>query len=158
MIDTEGYRANVGIILCNAEDQLFWAKRIGENAWQFPQGGIKQNESPEDALFRELGEEIGLERHDVELIGCTRGWLKYQIPNRLIRRRSRRPLCIGQKQIWYLLRLVGSEDKVCLTSCEKPEFEAWRWVGHREPVSQVIDFKRQVYSKALQELLPLLQK
>lgn len=158
MIDTEGYRRNVGIILCNKENKLFWARRIGEDAWQFPQGGIKRDETPEQALFRELAEEVGLEANDVEVIGHTTGWLKYHIPKKLIRRRGQQPVCIGQKQRWYLLRLVGSEEKVCLTACEKPEFEEWRWVGHVEPVHQVVSFKRNVYSQALQELLPLLVK
>ena len=60
MIDEHGYRPNVGIIICNAMGQVLWARRIGQNAWQFPQGGIKRGESPEKALYRELQEEVGL--------------------------------------------------------------------------------------------------
>lgn len=156
MIDTEGYRANVGIILCNRKGKLFWARRIGEDAWQFPQGGIRESESIEEALYRELSEEIGLGQDDVEIIGSTREWLRYEIPKKWVRRRGEKPLCIGQKQRWFLLLLTGNENKVCLDASEKPEFDTWRWVGHREPVEQVIAFKRKVYSKALTELLPLL--
>lgn len=155
MIDSEGYRANVGIILCNQDDRVFWAKRIGQDSWQFPQGGIRESESPEEALFRELHEETGLRPEDVEIIGSTRKWLRYRLPKHLIRRRSR-PLCIGQKQRWFLLRLTGGEDCVRLDSTAHPEFDGWRWVDYWHPANEVVFFKRQVYKKALLELAPLL--
>ena len=155
MIDTEGYRANVGIILVNVDGSLFWAKRIGENAWQFPQGGIRESESAEQAAFRELEEEIGVNEDSVEIIGCTEDWLRYQIPEHLIRRHQT-PCCIGQKQRWFLLRFTGKESEVCLDSCDKPEFDQWRWIDSSEPPQSVISFKREVYAEALKELLPLL--
>ena len=156
MIDSDGYRPNVGIILCNAEGRLLWARRVGQDAWQFPQGGIKSNEQPLDALYRELHEEVGLEQSDVEVIGSTRGWLRYRLPKRYLRRDST-PLCIGQKQLWYLLRLVGDEDNVRLDLCEQPEFDGWRWVDYWYPLKEVVSFKRDVYRCALRELEPLLQ-
>ena len=156
MIDSEGYRANVGIILCNQADQLFWARRIGEDAWQFPQGGIREHETPEQALYRELNEEIGLQAVDVDIVGCTQGWLRYEIPKRFLRRHIK-PVCIGQKQLWYLLRLVGDEDNVHLNSTRTPEFDRWRWVNYWLPVKEVVPFKRKVYRQALEELAPLLQ-
>ncbi len=156
MIDSEGYRANVGIILCNQADQLFWARRIGEDAWQFPQGGIRDHETPEQALYRELNEEIGLQPHDVQIVGCTQSWLRYQIPKRFLRRHIK-PVCIGQKQLWYLLRLVGEEDKVYLNSTQHPEFDHWCWVNYWLPVNEVVPFKRKVYRQALEELAPLLE-
>lgn len=156
MIDSEGYRANVGIIICNQADQLFWARRIGEDTWQFPQGGIQQHETPEQALFRELNEEIGLLPKDVEIVGCTRDWLRYQIPKRFLRRHIK-PVCIGQKQVWYLLRLVGEENRVSLDSTEHPEFDHWRWVNYGLPAKEVVPFKRKVYRQALEELAPLLR-
>lgn len=155
MIDTEGYRPNVGIILCNQDNELFWARRIGEDAWQFPQGGIRMNESPEEALYRELGEEIGLTENDVELIGVTRNWLRYHLPRGLIRR-DQKPVCIGQKQRWFLLRLLSCESQVCLDNGHKPEFDEWCWVDHEHPVHNVVTFKRDVYREALSELIPLL--
>lgn len=156
MIDSEGYRANVGIILTNEAGQLFWARRIGETAWQFPQGGIRDHESPEQALYRELNEEIGLQSQDVQIIGCTQGWLKYQIPKRFVRRHTK-PVCIGQKQVWYLLRMLGSDQQVCLDNTDNPEFDQWRWVNYWQPVKEVVPFKRQVYRQALEELEPLLE-
>ena len=86
MIDPEGYRANVGIIISNVKGRLLWARRVGGmNAWQFPQGGIKRGESPEEALYRELLEEVGLRPDDVRILDVTRGWLKYRLPRRLVR-------------------------------------------------------------------------
>ncbi|MBK1692182.1 RNA pyrophosphohydrolase [Ectothiorhodospira mobilis] len=155
MIDCDGYRPNVGIILSNAERRLFWAKRIGQQAWQFPQGGIRQEETPEQALYRELEEETGLQPRHVEVVGCTRDWLRYRLPKHLIRRRSD-PVCIGQKQIWFLLRLVGDESCVRLDAMSNPEFDAWRWVDYWQPTREVVFFKRQVYRRALKELAPLL--
>lgn len=154
MIDSEGFRANVGIILCNAEGRLFWAKRINQRSWQFPQGGIRGDESPEQAMFRELAEEVGLQPHHVEIIGRTEGWLRYRLPQRLIRR-GKRPICIGQKQVWFLLRLQGSESDVRLDLSERPEFDHWRWVDYWYPLKAVVPFKRQVYLCALRELAPL---
>ena len=104
MIDADGFRPNVGIVVLGPNKQVLWAKRVGQDAWQFPQGGIQRGESPEDALYRELHEELGLKQHDVEVMGCTQGWLRYRLPLRYIRR-NKKPLCIGQKQKWFL-RLV----------------------------------------------------
>ncbi len=155
MIDSEGYRPNVGIILCNADGRLFWAKRIGQHSWQFPQGGIRRDESPEQAMFRELAEEVGLRPEHVEVIGCTKGWLRYRLPKRLIRR-GNQPTCIGQKQVWFLLRMLGGEEAVCLDSSGRPEFDHWQWVDYWYPLRAVVPFKRHVYWRALHELAPLL--
>ncbi|HKV96108.1 MAG TPA: RNA pyrophosphohydrolase [Gammaproteobacteria bacterium] len=155
MIDTDGFRANVGIILSDGTGRLFWARRVGQAGWQFPQGGIQEHESPEQALFRELAEEIGLRPEHVEVLGSTSEWLRYRLPLRYQRHDSQ-PLCIGQKQIWFLLRLVGAESAVRLDASDMPEFDAWRWVDYWQPVEEVIFFKRQVYRQALAELERLL--
>ncbi|MFT5658209.1 MAG: putative (di)nucleoside polyphosphate hydrolase [Gammaproteobacteria bacterium] len=151
MIDVDGYRANVGIILCNQRSQVMWAKRIGQDAWQFPQGGISHGEQPADAMYRELWEETGLREKDVELLASTNSWLRYKLPKRLIRKKSL-PRCIGQKQIWYLLQFQSSEDDVDLSASGKPEFDQWKWVDFWHPVENVVFFKRRVYHCALVQL------
>ena len=155
VIDSQGYRANVGIILSNAEGRLFWGRRAGQEAWQFPQGGIRPDEHPLDAMYRELAEETGLRAEHVELVGQTRDWLRYRLPERYVRRRSR-PVCIGQKQRWFLLRLLADESCVDLEHSVQPEFDAWCWVDYWHPPEGVIFFKRGVYRQALRELAPLL--
>ena len=151
MIDSRGYRPNVGIILCNDEGRVFWAKRMGMDAWQFPQGGINDDEDPETAMYRELWEETGLQQQHVQILGRTRYWLRYQLPERYIRKNSQ-PMCIGQKQIWFMLRLLTNDSAVCFDHCNKPEFDSWRWVDYWEPLNNVVYFKRKVYQKAMTEL------
>jgi putative (di)nucleoside polyphosphate hydrolase len=151
MIDTDGYRMNVGIILTNQQGQVLWAKRIGQDAWQFPQGGIKAHETPKRALFRELHEELGLTTKQVHVLGATRGWLRYRLPNHLIRYHQQ-PLCIGQKQVWYMLRLLANERNIQLNTSEEPEFEKWLWVDYWYPLTEVVYFKKKVYEIALKEL------
>lgn len=151
MIDPQGFRANVGIILCNREGKLFWARRCGQNSWQFPQGGIKGTESPEQAMFRELHEETGLQAEHVKIMGRTEDWLRYSIPEHLQRKRSL-PLCVGQKQIWFILKLIGREDDVNLCANASPEFDTWRWVDYWHPLKEIVFFKRKVYKQALTEL------
>ena len=152
-IDQEGYRANVGIILSNDAGKLLLAGRIGSKGWQFPQGGVLEGESTDNAMYRELQEEVGLDRGDVSVLGCTQEWLKYRLPDKFVRHGTQ-PLCIGQKQRWYILRLTASDDSVRLDQSETPEFDRWRWVEFWRPVNEVIYFKRRVYARALHELGP----
>lgn len=156
VIDRAGYRLNVGIVLVNRSNRVFWGRRSGHDAWQFPQGGLAAGESSLEAMYRELHEEVGLDKGDVEVIGSTKRWLKYRLPKQYLRHGSE-PMVIGQKQKWYLLKLTASEQKVKLDLSDSPEFDSWRWVDFQEPVDQVIFFKRQVYSQALKELEPLLK-
>lgn len=151
MIDKDGYRPNVGIILCNARNEVFWGKRVRQNAWQFPQGGINPGENPETAMFRELHEEVGLLPQHVRILGRTRDWLRYDVPREWLRK-GWRSHYRGQKQIWYLLRLTGRDCDVCLRATDHPEFDAWRWSAYWDPVQAVVEFKREVYRSALEEL------
>jgi putative (di)nucleoside polyphosphate hydrolase len=150
-IDAQGFRANVGIVLIRDGGEVFLGSRSDGRGWQFPQGGVQRDESPEQALFRELHEEVGLERDDVEVIASTRSWLRYRLPRQYVRRRSM-PLCIGQKQRWFLLRMIGDEQRLKFDVTERPEFDDWRWVDYWSPVREVIYFKRIVYARALDEL------
>ena len=152
MIDAQGFRPNVGIVIANDRGRLLWARRVGgRDAWQFPQGGIHEGESVEEALYRELHEEVGLEPEAVEVVATTRGWLRYRLPKRYLRH-GETPLCIGQKQKWFLLRMRAPDDAVDLGRNDKPEFDRWRWVSYWYPLNQVIYFKRDVYRRALREL------
>jgi putative (di)nucleoside polyphosphate hydrolase len=151
VIDTDGYRANVGIILSNQEGLVMWARRFGQDAWQFPQGGIGTGESALDAMYRELWEETGLKESDVDVIASTKSWLRYKLPKRLIRKNSE-PRCIGQKQIWFLLKLLSSENELDLAVSHKPEFDSWKWVNYWHPTENVVFFKRRVYQCALAQL------
>lgn len=157
VVDKAGYRLNVGIILINSSGRVFWGKRHGQDAWQFPQGGIVADETPQQALFRELQEEVGLEENDVEILGVTKRWLKYRLPKQYLRHGTK-PLVIGQKQKWFLLKLVNSEQKIRLDLSSSPEFDSWRWIDYKEPADLVIFFKRQVYKQALKELEYLTKK
>jgi putative (di)nucleoside polyphosphate hydrolase len=162
MLDKEGYRPNVGIILANPRNEVFWGKRVHQHAWQFPQGGIKHGETPLQAMYRELEEEIGLQRTHVRILGRTREWLRYEVPEKWMRRHkqgdgdpcapSGKGLYRGQKQIWFLLRMVGRDCDVKLRASGHPEFDAWRWHDYWVPLDTVIDFKRDVYRQALLEL------
>jgi putative (di)nucleoside polyphosphate hydrolase len=157
MIDRDGYRPNVGIIICNWKNEVFWGKRVKEHSWQFPQGGIKAGETPERAMFRELHEEVGLVSDHVRILGRTRDWLRYEVPEQWVRREWRGNYK-GQKQIWYLLRLVGRDCDVHLRASDKPEFDAWRWNDYWVPLESVIEFKRDVYQLALNELAKYLHR
>ena len=155
MIDFDGYRPNVGIVICNQKGQVFWAKRYNQNSWQFPQGGINPRETPEQAMYRELFEEVGLTANDVKIIYSSKQWLRYKLPKRLIRFDSR-PVCIGQKQRWFLLQLISPEHKINVSSSTSPEFDGWRWVSFWYPVRQVVSFKRDVYRKVMKEFAGVL--
>ncbi len=157
MLDREGFRPNVGIILLNGRNQVFWGKRLKTHSWQFPQGGIKHGETPEQAMFRELHEEVGLRPDHVQIIARTRDWLRYEVPEHYIRRESRGHYR-GQKQIWFLLKLLGRDSDMNLRATDHPEFDAWRWNDYWVPLDVVIEFKRGVYEMALTELARFLPR
>ena len=156
MIDADGYRPNVGIIVANSNGSVLWAKRTGQEAWQFPQGGIKSAESPEDALYRELHEEVGLADEQVEVVGATKGWLRYKLPRQLLR--DNKSSFVGQKQKWFLLKMLAADDAVSLQHSKSPEFDHWRWVSYWYPLGQIVPFKQDVYRRALKELAPYLSR
>ena len=155
MIDASGYRAAVGMVLINAHRQVFWARRLGyRGAWQFPQGGIEEGETPREAMFRELGEELGLTPDCVRILGESHDWHYYELP-KTYRRYYNKPLCVGQKQKWFLLQMTANDDVLALDQTLKPEFDQWRWVDYTLPPTQVIFFKRALYRAVLNEFEPL---
>ncbi|MEY4474280.1 MAG: pyrophosphohydrolase [Pseudomonadota bacterium] len=150
MIDDDGYRPNVGIVICNRQGEVLWARRYGQHSWQFPQGGINSGETPEQAMYRELFEEVGLNKKDVRILASTRNWLRYKLPKRLVRWDTK-PVCIGQKQRWFLLQLMCNEADINMQRSSIPEFDGWRWVSYWYPVRQVVSFKRDVYRRVMKE-------
>lgn len=135
------------------------AEYSGANDWDKIPGNFRKagliRETPVEAMFRELHEETGLQESHVKVIGQTRGWLRYRIPHYMIRRRSK-PLCIGQKQRWFLLQMLCRDRDVNLQATPKPEFDHWEWVDYWTPAKKVVFFKRRVYRRALNELAPLI--
>ncbi|ALR05768.1 RNA pyrophosphohydrolase [Xylella fastidiosa] len=157
MIDPDGYRPNVGIVLMRRDGQVFWGRRVRLDGWQFPQGGMHSEETPVEAMYRELNEETGLLPEHVQLLGATPGWLRYRLPSQAVRC-NRSQMCIGQKQVWFLLQLIGDESHVQLDQSENPEFDHWRWVSFWYPIEHVVMFKRGVYARALCQLASLAQQ
>lgn len=158
IFSNDGYRPNVGIIICNKMGQVFWARRINRDGWQFPQGGVSRNETLMDAMYRELHEETGLQQTQVRIVAHTKEWLHYDLPSRYLRRTKRsanrrKPLFKGQKQVWFLLELLEDDSAVNLEiGMVNPEFDTWRWVEINVALDNIVDFKRSVYQKALSEL------
>lgn len=157
----DGYRPNVGIIICNNQGQVFWARRINQDGWQFPQGGVSRNESLVEAMYRELQEETGLQKDHVRLVAHTKEWLHYDLPRRLLRNQRRRPQANGrrrvnfrgQKQVWFLIELIEDDSAVNLKAgLETPEFDSWRWVDMHHAIDNIVEFKKTVYQRALSEL------
>lgn len=156
-IDQDGYRRNVGIVVCNNIRQVLWARRIRQDGWQFPQGGARPDESDKEAVFRELQEEIGLQTDDVRLLGATSDWLKYDVPYTPHTRSARNYRQFrGQKQRWFLFQLIAQESRVQLDCSASPEFDCWRWIDYWQPLEDIVEFKKLVYQRALTELEPLL--
>jgi len=154
MIDSDGFRLNVAMVVMKNDGKVFWAQRNNTDGWQFPQGGMNSDETPIEAMYRELREETGLQANQVELLGSTPGWLRYQLPKRYQRSKSK-PLCIGQKQVWFLLKLLDDNYQFDFNLTPEPEFCDFRWVNFWYPADNVIRFKRQVYRQALTLLEPL---
>ncbi|RBP49846.1 RNA pyrophosphohydrolase [Arenicella xantha] len=157
----DGYRPNVGIIICNNQGQLFWARRVNQDGWQFPQGGVSRNESLVEAMYRELQEETGLQKEQVRLVAHTKEWLRYDLPRRLLRNQRRRAQSTGrrrvnfrgQKQVWFLIELIEDDSVVDLAAgLETPEFDSWRWVDMHHAIDNIVEFKKTVYQRALSEL------
>lgn len=155
MLDADGYRLNVGIVIANGKGEVLWAQRVRQGGWQFPQGGMNTGEAPEQAMYRELHEEVGLKPSDVEVLAVTRGWLRYKLPEKMVRPASDGHTCVGQKQKWFLLHLKANESEVNVNTTHSPEFSDWAWVSYWYPLNQIIEFKRWVYQRMLKELSPI---
>lgn len=144
------YRLGVGIMLLNGAGQAFVARRLDTaDAWQMPQGGMDPGETPRQAAFREMKEEIGTD--GAEILAETEGWLDYDFPAGIKLGRYR-----GQRQKWFAMRLTADESEINLAT-DHPEFDAWRWVDRAELVGLIVPFKRALYRAVLADLEPKLR-
>lgn len=154
LVDPQGYRPNVGMVIVNRENKVFLAKRTGMTAWQFPQGGIHPGEDLEEAMYRELHEEVGLHPEHVNILGQTTEWVKYQFGSEKTTRNGEK--YIGQKQIWFLLRLATDESRIDIAATEHQEFDEWKWVDFWSPIDHIVEFKRKIYKDTLEHFAPIL--
>ena len=154
-MDKKNYRKGVGIVVVNSTGQFFLGKRIGAEAWQFPQGGIDGDESPEEALYRELHEETGLIKEKVEVLGRSKRWLVYHIPH--VFQRSNKKF-EGVMQKWFILKLVGDNSDIDLNKTGDAEFDAWKWADKNTAIKSVIKFKKAVYESILKEFSEILAR
>jgi putative (di)nucleoside polyphosphate hydrolase len=149
------YRPGVGIMLLSAEGSVFVAQRIDmpSDAWQMPQGGIDKGETPIEAAWREMKEEVGTDR--AELLAESHDWYTYDLPRdlaaRLWRGRFR-----GQRQKWFVFRFTGTDRDIDITSHDHPEFSTWRWVSMADLPALIVPFKRPLYQQLVGEFRPLI--
>ena len=141
MLDREGFRPNVGIILLNQRNQVFWGKRHPDHSWQFPQGGIKHGESPGAGDVPRAARGSGAAPEHVRSSAARATGCATRCPT-TSSAATRAATTSGQKQIWFLLRLVGRDSDMNLRATDHPEFDAWRWNDYWVPLDVVIEFKR----------------
>lgn len=157
------YRPCVGIMLLNKDGKVWIGRRAMDRAvqqdepgsWQMPQGGIDAGEDPLPAALRELEEETGISQVDV--IGESDGWFSYDLPAHLLGKALKGKYC-GQKQKWFAMRYLGSDDEIDLSEAEDDEFDAWRWEDAQVLPDLIIEFKRPVYEQVIEAFAHLTGK
>ncbi|GHF20393.1 RNA pyrophosphohydrolase [Kordiimonas sediminis] len=157
MTDTLPYRKCAGIMLLNPEGLIFTGERIDTpGAWQMPQGGIDPGETPREAAFRELEEEIGVPQSAIKLLAETADWVTYDLPPSLLGKVWQGKYR-GQKQHWALMQLNAPESVINIHT-KHPEFMAWRWSSPAEVIRDIVPFKRDVYKTVIDEFAPYINQ
>ena len=148
------YRRCVGMMIINDQKNILVGKRIDHPSgyWQMPQGGIDENENPEEAVWREMMEEVGT--NEVELISTSSKWFTYNIPKDTLKTLPWGEKYIGQTQKWFVFRLIGDDSKINIET-ENPEFSEWKWANFDSIADSIVPFKREVYKKVLNEFKKL---
>ncbi|WP_422022840.1 RNA pyrophosphohydrolase [Pyruvatibacter mobilis] len=157
------YRPCVGIMLLNKDGKVWIGRRAMDRvvqqdepgSWQMPQGGIDAGEDPLPAALRELEEETGISQVDV--IAESDGWFSYDLPAHLLGKALKGKYC-GQKQKWFAMRYLGSDDEIDLSQAEDDEFDAWRWEDAQVLPDLIIEFKRPVYEQVIEAFAHLTGK
>lgn len=152
------YRPNIGVVLFNADAQVFYGRRVADFAdvgedkdayrWQFPQGGIDRDEDIRNAAYRELKEETGVS--SARLLALTPGWLAYDFPAGYKKKNWR-----GQRQKWAAMLFEGRDAEIDLEADDHQEFDDWRWGELEEAPSLIVPFKRKVYGELVAAFAPL---
>ena len=150
------YRPNAGIIIFNKQGKLLWCKRRTGDGWQFPQGGIDEGELPEEAIFRETYEEVGLDESKIRILKENERWVNYDVPRDKIPRdfsfKNRK--FKGQTQKWFLAEFLGEDHDIDLNLHDQIEFTQWTWSTYWHPIKAGVEFKRNAYRQVLNDFLP----
>jgi putative (di)nucleoside polyphosphate hydrolase len=147
---TKNYRRCVGMMILNDQNEILVCKRLDHPSgfWQMPQGGIDKEEMPEEAVWREMMEEIGT--NNAELLRISLQWIKYDIPKDTLAKLPWGKKYIGQTQKWFVFRFKGQDSDINVETTN-PEFSEWKWAKHDSLAENIVPFKREVYSKILEE-------
>ena len=144
------YRKCVGMLIFNNKKEILVAKRLDHPSgfWQMPQGGIDENENPEEAVWREMMEEIGTNK--VKLIKSSSQWINYDIPKETLATLPWGEKYVGQTQKWFIFRFLGNDSDINVET-DNPEFSEWKWANLNTIIDNIVPFKRKVYSLVLNE-------
>ena len=154
LLQQKKYRPNVAVIIVNQSGKVLWCRRKQHDGWQFPQGGIDKGETPVEAVLRETKAEGGLDENDIEIVYESQQWFKYQVPKEKRKRYFKKDIFKGQKQKWFLAKLLSDDSKINLRANMPVEFDEWVWANYWYPLHSVIAFKKEIYKKALLTILP----
>ena len=155
MTATLPLRPCAGILLFNSRGEVFTGRRLGaaDHAWQWPQGGIDEGETPREAALRELEEETGIPPARAEIVAEAPEWLEYELPADLVGK-AWKGRWRGQRQKWFAMRYLGTDAQIDIQTAH-PEFDAWRWMALEEVPALVVPFKRPVYERLAAIFAPL---
>ena len=147
---TSKYRRCVGMMILNNIKEILVGRRLDHPSgfWQMPQGGIDENENPEEAVWREMMEEIGTNK--AKLLKISSQWINYDIPSETLKTLPWGHKYIGQTQKWFAFQFTGEENDINVGTVN-PEFSEWKWTKIKLIVDEIVPFKRDVYSVILEE-------